>query len=314
MKKNHNIRIIASLIILSFIIGQSSRLHAQQAKKENYKVAVFIYQGVELLDFAGPLEVFSNTTGFDVFTVAPKVETILAMNKNIQFIPNYSIENCPQPDIIVFPGANMAGLMPIYNDSSVIKWIREIHKGTTFTMSVCTGAAFLSKAGILDGHSVTTHWGATKSLQTITPKAMVIENKRYVQDRKLLTTAGVSAGLDGALHLVSKIVGREEAVRVARDIEYDKWNPDAGMIVGNEKIIQQEPVKKVVPVKKEAIKKTGSANTGLLKQESEDPYCKMTVPKGATITTIYKGKQYGFCSEVCKERSLENPDKYLMVK
>lgn len=302
------------LHIIVLLASFSAHVKAQQVKKENYKVAVFIYQGVELLDFAGPLEVFSNTTGFDVFTVAPKIETIEAMNKNIQFIPNHAIENCPQPDIIVFPGANMAGLMPVYNDSTVIKWITNIHKGTTYTMSVCTGAAFLSKAGILDGHSVTTHWGAIKNLQSITPKATVVSDKRYVEDGRLLTTAGVSAGLDGALHLVSKIVGKEEAVRVARNIEYDKWNSDAGLIVGTGKIIQTAPIKKVVPVKKEANKKTGSVNAGALKQESQDPFCRMKVPKGTTITAIYKGKQYGFCSEGCKEYFLENPDKYIVVK
>jgi len=312
MKTNYNIRVIASLILMFFITCYNSRLYAQQEKKENYKVAVFIYQGVELLDFAGPLEVFSNTAGFDVFTVAPKVETILAMNKNIQFIPNYSIENCPQPDIIVLPGG--MGVMTVYNDSTLIKWISKIHKGTVYTMSVCTGATLLSKAGILDGHSVTTHWGATEMLQTITPKATVIENKRYVEDGKLLTTAGVSAGLDGALHLVSQTLGKDEAERVARYIEYDKWNPDAGLIVGNEKTIQKTPVKKVALGKKETVKKTVSANSGPLKQEAQDPFCKMTVPKGTAITTLYKGKQYGFCSEYCKEYFLKNPDKYLTAK
>ncbi|MFN8333597.1 MAG: DJ-1/PfpI family protein [Cyclobacteriaceae bacterium] len=220
--------VLAAGLLFAATIFQAE---GQSQGKATYKVAVFIYPGVELLDFAGPLEVFSNTTDFEVFTVAPSVETIVAMNKNIQFIPNYSIENCPQPDIIVFPGANMEGLMPVYENLKVIDWIKSIHTKTVYTMSVCTGAAFLSRAGILDNHSVTTHWGAIEELQSITPNAKVIENKRFVSDGKLLTTAGVSAGLDGALYLVSKIKGKDEALRVARDIEYDKWNPEAGLIV-----------------------------------------------------------------------------------
>ncbi|NOS54826.1 MAG: YHS domain-containing protein [Cyclobacteriaceae bacterium] len=311
-KKNHII--LSTLLFVSFLVCHNLSLHAQQPIIKKHKVAVFIYQGVELLDFAGPLEVFSNTESFDVFTVAPKIETIVAMNKNIQFIPNYSIATCPQPDIIVFPGANMEGLMPVYNDSTVIKWILEIHNGTSYTMSVCTGAAFLSKAGILDGHSVTTHWGATKNLQTITPKATVVEGKRFVEDGKVLTTAGVSAGLDGALHLISKMVGKDEALRVARNIEYDKWNPDAGLVIGSERIFQKAPAKKIVPVKKEMNKKEGGPNAGVLKEESIDPFCKMKVPKGTTITVMHKGKQYGFCSEGCKEYFLENPEKYLAGK
>ena len=209
------------MVMLLVAIG--FQLQAQEAKKENLKVAVFIYPGVELLDFAGPLEVFSNVKSFDVFTVAPREEMLTAMNKNIKLIPNYSIANCPQPDIILLPGANTDGLMPVYNDTTVINWIRQVHKNTTYTMSVCTGAAFLSKAGILDDHSFTTHWAAVDYLQTETPKGKAMKGTRYVEDGKLLTTAGVSAGLDGALYLVSKIKGKEEALTVARLIEYDKW-------------------------------------------------------------------------------------------
>lgn len=220
-------------LILTIFLGFALLSKAQE---KTLKVAVFIYQGVELLDFAGPLEVFSNTKGFEVFTVAPVKETILAMNKNIQFIPNYGIDDAPKADIIVFPGANMEGLMPVYNNAKVIDWIKESHKSTMITMSVCTGAAFLSKAGILDEHTVTTHWAATKNLQTITPKAKVVSDKRFVEDGKLLTTAGVSAGLDGALYIVSKLRGMEEAIKVAKAIEYDKWQPEAGLIVKQEEV------------------------------------------------------------------------------
>lgn len=217
-------KVFVLIICLGFVLQS-------KAQEKTLKVAVFIYQGVELLDFAGPLEVFSNTKGFEVYTVAPVKETILAMNKNIQFIPNFGIEDAPKADIIVFPGANMEGLMPVYNNQKVIDWVKETHKSTLITMSVCTGAAFLSKAGILDGHTVTTHWGAIKNLQTLTPNAKVVSNKRFVEDGKLLTTAGVSAGLDGALFVVSKLRGMEEALEVAKTIEYDKWKPDAGLIV-----------------------------------------------------------------------------------
>lgn len=218
-------------LITVFLFCFCSCILFSNAQEKKIKVAVFIYQGVELLDFAGPLEVFSNTKGFEVFTVAPAKETILAMNKNIQFIPNFSIDDTPEADIIVLPGADGAGLMPAINDQKIIDWVKKAHAKTTLTMSVCTGAAFLSRAGILDGHTVTTHWGATDNLQAFTPNAKVVKDIRYVEDGKLLTTAGVSAGLDGALYVVSKLRGMDEAQRVARMIEYDKWQPDAGLIV-----------------------------------------------------------------------------------
>jgi transcriptional regulator GlxA family with amidase domain len=216
-------------LLIAFVLLAS--LATAQTESKTYKVAVFIYQGVELLDFAGPLEVFSNAPGFEVFTIAPKMETIVAMNKNIKFIPNYSISNCPAFDIIVFPGANMEGLMPVYSDSVTINWISKAYRKSILTMSVCTGAAFLSKAGILDGHTATTHWGAVSNLQALTPKAIVVDNKRFVQDGKLLTTAGVSAGLDGALHALSMLLGKDVAAKVAHDIEYDHWKPGSGLIV-----------------------------------------------------------------------------------
>ncbi len=299
---------ISNAVIAALIVVAAIPTYAQQEKNENLKVAVFIYPGVELLDFAGPMEVFSNVKGFEVFTVAPKEESLTAMNKNIRFTPTYSISNCPQPDIIILPGANSDGLMPVYNDTAVIHWIRQVHEKTAFTMSVCTGAALLSKAQILDGHSFTTHWAAIDYLKVETPKGTALKGKRYVLDGKLLTTAGVSAGLDGALFLVSKIKGNDEALAVARIIEYDKWDASAGFVVG------QKPI----PVPKKEIKKEVSKNLGatstVQKQELIDPVCKMSVPKNTTITAMYKDKQYVYCSEFCKDSFVKSPEKYLALK
>lgn len=298
------------MAVLLMAIG--FQLRAQEVTKEPLKVAVFIYPGVELLDFAGPLEVFSNVKGFDVFTVAPREETLTVMNKNIKLTPNYSIANCPPPDIIVLPGANTDGLMPVYNDTTVINWIRRVHKNTKYTMSVCTGAAFLSKAGILDGHSFTTHWAAIDYLQKETPKGTAMKDKRFVEDGKLLTTAGVSAGLDGALHLISKIKGKEEALTLARLIEYDKWNPDAGYLVGKTAVTKKQGEKKS-EVKKETKKNAAPASTGS-KEEAIDPVCKMRISKSGSITTLHQDKHYFFCSEFCKDSFIKTPEKYLAAK
>lgn len=287
------------LLILVFAL----KIQAQQGSDKPIKVAVFLYQGVELLDFAGPLEVFSNTRDFEVYTVAPNIEDIMAMNKNIKFIPNYSIQNCPQPDIVVFPGANMEALMAIYTNDEVIDWIKSIHQKTQITMSVCTGAAFLSKAGILDGHTVTTHWGAIDNLKAITPKAKVVANKRFVEDGKLLTTAGVSAGLDGALYVVAKLRGKLAAQQVAETIEYDKYDDNAGLVVNkaitktkiktNPKVVNTPKAEKIIP-----------------KQSFIDPICGMDMGNGSNIVATHLKKSIHFCSESCKNRFLKNPEKY----
>jgi transcriptional regulator GlxA family with amidase domain len=194
------------------------------------KVAIFIHEGVELLDFAGPGEVFS-AAGFEVFTVAPSEEGITSQGF-VTVTPKYSIANCPKPDIIVLPGG--ATNIPMGNES-VIAWLKKTVPGTTVTMSVCTGAGLLSKAGFLDGKTATTFHNYIGELQTMTPKATVVSDTRFVDNGSIITTAGVSAGIDGALHVVEKLNGRAAAKNVAEYMEYDKWKPGDGLLVAESK-------------------------------------------------------------------------------
>jgi transcriptional regulator GlxA family with amidase domain len=299
-------------ILIKTIITIAISLSFQTTFAQKTKVAVFIYQGVELLDFAAPLEVFSNTTDFEVFTVAPNNEPILAMNKNIKFIPNYSIENCPKPDILVLPGANIEGLMPVYNDTKVIDWIKNVHETSTITMSVCTGAALLSKAGILDGRTATSHWGAIKNLQNMTPKANIIANKRFVEDGRILTTAGVSAGLDGALYVVEKLKGKAEATIVANNIEYDKYEPSSGYIVGSESINTKKRITQKPKNVNQKSQKVAKANSIIKEEITKDLLCGMKVGKNQKINATYKNVKYNFCSNSCKERFLTSPEKFVV--
>ena len=193
---------------------------------ERPNVAIFIHQGVELLDFAGPGEVFS-VSGFNVYTVAATEDPIISQNF-VSIKPQYSINNCPKPDIIVLPGG--ATNIPM-QDNDVIEWIRKTVPGTTVTLSVCTGAGLLSKAGLLDGKTVTTFHNYIETLQEMTPSAKVIRDTRFVDNGSIVTTAGVSAGIDGALHVVAKLKGKEVARRTVEYMEYDKWKEDEGLIV-----------------------------------------------------------------------------------
>ncbi|MEY4540657.1 MAG: hypothetical protein RLZZ306_2414, partial [Bacteroidota bacterium] len=224
-------------------------------------------------------------------------------------------------DILVLPGASMKGLMPIYDNKKLIEWIKDVDKTSTLTMSVCTGAALLSKAGILDNKKVTTHWGAVSNLQQITPKAEILKNTRFVEDGKLLTTAGVSAGIDGALFAVQKIKGRQEAQRIATLMEYDYWKPDMGLVVGEANKVKSESNKldEARPRIKKTIKKMGLLKkkspdkqvvSQILREDCKDPICGMPVSKGTKDVSVYKGKQVGFCSIVCKEMFDKSPKKY----
>lgn len=190
-------------------------------------VAVFLFNGLELLDFAGPGEVFATTPGFRVYTVAVD-KTAVTCQGFVQVTPNFSIADAPSPDIIVIPGGDVDEPM---NNAALLNWINRYAKDSAIVLSVCTGAGVLSKAGLLDGKTATTFHNYIHTLQRITPKAQVLSGKRFVDNGQVITTAGISAGIDGALHLVARLKGDEVAQRTAAHMEYDKWKPGEGMVV-----------------------------------------------------------------------------------
>ena len=201
-------------------------------KKSSMKnVAIFIHDGVEILDFAGPGEVFAAARpeggAFKVFTVAPTRDPILSQGF-VTIQPEYSIDDCPRPDIIVLPGGNTG---PVANNPKVIEWVKSVAPGLDAAVSVCTGAFVLHRAGLLDGKKATTWHGAIEALRETATQTEVLENTRWVDNGKVVTTAGVSAGIDGALRVVEKFFGRETALATARYMEYDKWDPEDGVVV-----------------------------------------------------------------------------------
>lgn len=187
-------------------------------------VCFYLYDGVEVLDFAGPMEVFSYA-GFKVITVA-KTKAPLLSQRILKVLPDYSIKDAPQTDIFaVFGGDDEIAA----DDPEVISWIKSREKSTKGYFSVCTGAFILGKAGLLDGLTITTFHKSIENLQKAVPSAKVLKNVRYVDNGKVITTAGISAGIDGALHLVAKIRGKEVALNVAKHMEYDMYVPEQGM-------------------------------------------------------------------------------------
>jgi putative intracellular protease/amidase len=182
------------------------------------RVAILVFNGIELIDFAGPWEVFG-TAGFLVHTVAENPEPLTAVFGQ-KMIPDYTFDNAPKADILLVPGG---GNVPFSNNQKLIGWIQDKSKQVSHVMSVCTGAFLLAKAGMLEGKTVTATTGMIEDLQT--PQTKVVYNQRYVDNGKIITTAGLSSGIDGALHLVSKILGKGAAQRVALGMEY-RWDPD----------------------------------------------------------------------------------------
>jgi len=186
-------------------------------------VAIVLWDGVELLDFAGPGEVFSAADGFRVFTVARTTDPIVSQGF-VSVNPRYSIESCPEPDIVLLPGG---GVQKVRGDEAMMEWIRTTSQKAELMLSVCTGAFLLADAGLLDDREATTYHGAIDDLARVAKKTKVHRDRRFVDNGPVVTSAGVSAGIDMALHVVARLKGLEVARKTAEYMEY-RWTPDKG--------------------------------------------------------------------------------------
>jgi len=201
---------------------------------DKHNVGILLFDGVEVLDFAGPFEVFSRTrlvpgvesrrseanAPFWVFTVAKKGEPITATG-DLQLTPRYSFQTAPPIDVLVVPGGY--GTRALLSDRETLDWIRTTAATARKVTSVCTGSLLLAQAGLLDGKRATTHWGALDLLQEISDSRgadiSVQRDLRFVDDG-VITSAGVSAGIDMALHVVDQICGASVAAETAHYMDY----------------------------------------------------------------------------------------------
>ncbi len=188
------------------------------------KLAILIFDEVEVLDFCGPFEVFSITkdnhgqSPFEVMIVAEDNTPVLARN-NLSINPQYTIKNCPKPDIILIPGGP-GTRKELYNDT-LIGWIKSISLASQLTLTVCTGSLLLGKTGLLDHMEITTHHGALDLLRETAPKAEVRSDVRFIDNDRYITAAGISAGIDMSLYVVGKLLGRDIAEKTASYMEYN---------------------------------------------------------------------------------------------
>lgn len=189
-----------------------------QARK---KVAILIFDGVQIIDYTGPYEVFG-AAGLEVFTVATTAAAITT-NMGMTVTPHHALDDAPAADVLLIPGG---GVIATQQDPKVLKWIQERSKQAEYVVSVCNGAYILAKTGLLDGLTATTTAGLIDGLPTIAPKVKVVRDQRYVDNGKFITTAGLSSGIDGALYVVSKLFGRARAQLTALGMEYD-WKVDS---------------------------------------------------------------------------------------
>lgn len=189
-------------------------------------VGILLFNDVEVLDFAGPFEVFSiatiaksNDKLFSVKTISESGELVTARN-GLNVKPDYSFANHPSLDIVIIPGGYGAEKIEI-NNPNVIEWIKNQQSKVEFMTSVCTGALLLAKAGILDGRRATTHWMDIDRLEQEFPDVSVQRGVKFVDEGSLMTSGGISAGINMSFHLISRLHGKEVAIETAKRMEYE---------------------------------------------------------------------------------------------
>jgi transcriptional regulator GlxA family with amidase domain len=192
-------------------------------------VGIYLFDDVEVLDFAGPFEVFSTAArvksrlqpdaprAFEVFTLADAIRTIRTRG-DLMVQPRFDITNHPRLDVLIIPGGIVTDEL---NRKVIIDWIAHSAAAATITAAVCTGAFLLGKAGLLQGKDVTTHWEDIPALRSMFPDSHVQSDTRWSDTGQIITSAGISAGIDMSLHLVARLESVELALRTARQMEYD---------------------------------------------------------------------------------------------
>jgi putative intracellular protease/amidase/YHS domain-containing protein len=250
-------------------------------------VAFLISEGAQMIDFAGPWEVFQDVmvpgrTGnpFHLYTVSESTSPIHTSG-GMKIVPDYTFENAPAPKVIVIPAQSAPS-------EATLEWIRKSTKTTDVTMSVCTGAFVLAKTGLLSGKAATTYHGAFVRFADQFPEVHLKRGARFVEDGNLATAGGLSSGIDLALHLVERYFGREVAQKTAYDMEYQGqgWmNAESNQVYAAAAVSTAEHPVCVV--------------------------CGMDVDPATAPKSVFKGATYYFCSDDDKKTFTAAPDKFV---
>ena len=188
------------------------------------QIAILIFDRLTALDAIGPYEVLSRVPGAELRFVAKEAGAKRTDTGALGLHADLALGELPAPEVVLVPGGQ--GSRPLMRDREVLDWLRAVHETSRWTTSVCTGALVLGAAGILDGKRATTHWASLERLRELGAEPVA---ERVVEDGKVMTAAGVSAGIDMALTLVSRIAGADVAQAIQLGIEYDPAPPfDAG--------------------------------------------------------------------------------------
>ncbi|HVG35505.1 MAG TPA: DJ-1/PfpI family protein [Pyrinomonadaceae bacterium] len=220
-----------SLVAMSQAGKTVARESAQPKPRSRPRnLAILIFDGVQIIDYTGPFETFGHVyskdgPAFNIYTVSEKtapITTAMGMSVN----PKYSFENAPRPDVLLIPGGDVEGQVA---NPAAIKWVQEKARDAEVVLSVCNGAFILAKAGLLDGLEATTTSNLIPYLKKEAPKTRVVDDRRFVDNGKIITAAGLSSGIDGSLHVIERLFGRGTAQMAALGMEYN-WDSESKFV------------------------------------------------------------------------------------
>lgn len=188
-------------------------------------VGILIFDDAEVLDFAGPFEVFSTTSQlnnnepFNVFTIAKEQKMVIAVN-GLKVVPDYSMSDHPKIDILIFAGGQ--GTRKLLEDDVMLQWVWKMHAAAFLTLCICSAARVIGKLGLLDNKPFCTHHEVYDHLNQIAPEAIARKDQRFIKtDERLFTSGGISAGIDLSFHVVDLLLGAEVAARTGKYMEYN---------------------------------------------------------------------------------------------
>jgi putative intracellular protease/amidase len=217
------IRILLGCLLLGAACMPALAAHAPHTKPE-VQVGILLFDGVQIIDFAGPYEVFGNA-GFGVTTVSRDGKPVTTA-MGLKVTPDAAFAAAPAFDVLLVPGGDV---QDAERDPEVLAFVRKHAQASRRVLSVCTGSFILAGAGLLDGLKATTFTPRIGQLAKRYPKVDVIRDVRWADNGRIVTSAGLSSGLDAALHVVDSLRGTEQARSVALRLEYD-WKPEGGFV------------------------------------------------------------------------------------
>ena len=224
MRNFHTVMGAAIVLLLSLALLRPAWAANPPESKPEVNVGIVLFDGVQIIDFAGPYEVFG-TAGFGVVTLTHDGKPITT-SMGLSVTPDHDFASAPAFDVLLVPGGDVGDAQ---KDTALLDFIRSRATSARHVLSVCTGAHILGASGLLDGLQATTFHGAFDTLTSKYPKIDVVRDVRWTDNGKIITSAGLSSGIDAALHVVARLHGTDAARSTALHLEYD-WQPEGGFV------------------------------------------------------------------------------------